>query len=87
MPIQRTRVRFHGAYLCRNQICVESNLSAPFTTFRGRLLKAHSGSILENRICIYVGPHAGSVFGAASEPESRFGMGVGRKIKKNLETK
>jgi len=42
--------------------------------FRGRLLKALSGLIIDNRIYTDIRPYAGIVLGAASEPESRFGL-------------
>jgi hypothetical protein len=52
--------------------------AVPVTNFRGRLSKAHSGPIFDNRIFKHERPHASVV----SEPESRFGSGVGEKIKK-----
>jgi hypothetical protein len=46
--------------------------------FRGRLSKAHSGLIYDNRIFKHERPQASVV----SERESRFGMAVGEKTKK-----
>jgi hypothetical protein len=43
-PSQRKGLHFYRAYLCRDQIIVSK------TIFRGRLLKALSGSISDNRI-------------------------------------
>jgi hypothetical protein len=78
-PTQRTRGHFHGAYLCRDQIFASKTIFECPSLLRGRLLRALSGSLLDNRIYTDIRPPRRVV----SEPESRFGNGVG--VTRNAE--